>query len=58
MKNRAQSGTNLNEFSSRSHLVVSITINTIDLDGSLTSSKLNLVDLAGSERVKDSNVSG
>ena len=49
----------MNEVSSRSHLVLTITINTYDeRDMSITSSKLNIVDLAGSERTKDSNVSG
>ena len=59
MKNRTQSSTNMNEFSSRSHLIVTLTVNVADgRDGSLTSSKLNLVDLAGSERVKQSGVDG
>ena len=49
----------MNEMSSRSHLILTLTINTVDgRDGSMTSAKLNLVDLAGSERVKDSQVSG
>ena len=47
----------MNEFSSRSHLIVTLTVNVADgRDESLTSSKLNLVDLAGSERVKQSEV--
>ena len=49
----------MNEMSSRSHLILTLTVNTVDeRDGSMTSAKLNLVDLAGSERVKDSMVSG
>jgi hypothetical protein len=45
----------MNEGSSRSHLIVSLT--TVQVDGvgrkkTLKSAKLNLVDLAGSERVK------
>lgn len=49
----------MNEVSSRSHLIMTITVNKIDArDYSVQSAKLNLVDLAGSERVKDSNVSG
>lgn len=49
----------MNELSSRSHLVLQMTVNQIDeRDMSATVSKLNIVDLAGSERVKDSEVSG
>ena len=45
----------MNEVSSRSHLIVTLTINSVDhSDMSVSSAKLNLVDLAGSERVKDS----
>ena len=58
-KNRASHSTNLNEVSSRSHMILTLTVNTVDeRDGSITSAKLNLVDLAGSERVKDSGASG
>ena len=58
-KNRASHGTSMNETSSRSHLILTITVNTKDeRDGSVSCSKLNMVDLAGSERVKDSQVSG
>jgi hypothetical protein len=55
---RSSHSTSLNDSSSRSHLILTLTINTFNQDGSVTSSKLNLVDLAGSERVKDSMVSG
>jgi hypothetical protein len=49
----------MNEVSSRSHLIVTLTVNTVDpKDFSVSSAKLNLVDLAGSERVKDSKVTG
>ena len=49
----------MNELSSRSHLILTITVNTYDeRDCSVSSAKLNLVDLAGSERVKHSQVSG
>ena len=45
----------MNEVSSRSHLIVTLTVNTVDeRDQSVSSAKLNLVDLAGSERIKDS----
>ena len=58
-QNRASHGTNMNETSSRSHLILTVTVSVKDeRDGSITCSKLNLVDLAGSERVKDSMVSG
>lgn len=54
-KKRFTRGTDMNEGSSRSHLIVSLT--TVEVEGSgkkktLKSAKLNLVDLAGSERVK------
>ena len=49
----------MNEVSSRSHLIVTLTVNKIDpIDKSVSSAKLNLVDLAGSERIKDSQVRG
>ena len=58
-KARTSHSTSMNEASSRSHLILTITVNKIDeRDGSVVSSKMNLVDLAGSERVKDSQVSG
>ena len=57
--NRASHSTSMNELSSRSHLVMTITVNKVDQrDLSLQSAKLNLVDLAGSERIKDSQVTG
>lgn len=49
----------MNELSSRSHMVLTITVNIVDeRDLSVQSAKLNLVDLAGSERTSDSQVSG
>lgn len=49
----------MNEVSSRSHMLVMISVNTYDeRDGSISCAKLNLVDLAGSERIKDSGVTG
>ena len=49
----------MNELSSRSHLILQLTVSQIDKKSmSATVSKLNIVDLAGSERVKDSEVSG
>ena len=54
---RATASTSMNEVSSRSHLVLSLT--TTRYEGArILRGRLNLVDLAGSERVKDSAVSG
>ncbi|XP_023335596.1 uncharacterized protein LOC111706884 isoform X2 [Eurytemora carolleeae] len=51
---RAVSGTMLNDVSSRSHMILTLTVKA--RDG--TCAKLNLVDLAGSERLKDSQAEG
>lgn len=52
-------GTNMNEESSRSHLIFSIIIESTNLQTqSLAKGKLSFVDLAGSERVKKSGSSG
>jgi kinesin family protein 5 len=49
----------MNEGSSRSHSVFTITVNQRDLNkNTTTSGKLVLVDLAGSEMVRKSNASG
>ena len=49
----------VNEHSSRSHLVLSITIvSTQKSDGRRASSKLHLIDLAGSERISKTSASG
>ena len=51
LANRTAASTGMNELSSRSHLVLQMTINQIDeRDMSATVSKLNIVDLAGSEK--------
>lgn len=57
-QNRATATTDLNEHSSRSHMVLLVHVNS-GLDG-VTSNRgcLYLVDLAGSERVRKSNVDG
>lgn len=57
-ENRATASTDLNEHSSRSHMVLIVHVNS-GLDG-VPSNKgtLYLVDLAGSERVRKSNVGG
>jgi kinesin family protein 4/21/27 len=51
-KNRVLASHNLNELSSRSHTIFSITIEAQDIRGQsdVTVSKLQLVDLAGSEK--------
>ncbi|KAF0700451.1 Aste57867_9035 [Aphanomyces stellatus] len=49
----------VNEHSSRSHLVLSITITSVQkLDGKKATSKLHLIDLAGSERISKTAASG
>ncbi|KAK2657716.1 hypothetical protein Ddye_010768 [Dipteronia dyeriana] len=56
---RHTSGTQMNEESSRSHLIVSIVIESTNLQTqSVARGKLSFVDLAGSERVKKSGSSG
>ena len=56
--NRATTSTNLNEHSSRSHLIMHIDVSTAQGDSPPVKSKLFLVDLAGSERVGKSGVTG
>ncbi|KAF2312540.1 hypothetical protein GH714_035005 [Hevea brasiliensis] len=56
---RHTSGTQMNEESSRSHLILSVVIESTNLQTqSLAKGKLSFVDLAGSERVKKSGSSG
>ncbi|KAL8151891.1 LOW QUALITY PROTEIN: hypothetical protein V2J09_021699 [Rumex salicifolius] len=56
---RHVSGTQMNEESSRSHLILSIIIESTNLQTqSVARGKLSFVDLAGSERVKKSGSSG
>jgi len=51
-RNRATSATNVNEHSSRSHSLVIVKVDSVNLvSGDCWSGKLTLVDLAGSERV-------
>lgn len=56
-KLRSTNKTAMNNASSRSHAIVTLTIRTITSDTTLIS-KLNLVDLAGSERAKKTMASG
>ena len=55
---RSTSSTALNNVSSRSHSVLTITISQTIQDGSECTSKLHLIDLAGSENVGKSEVQG
>eukprot|EP00775_Hariotina_reticulata_P002428 gene2428-2732_t len=58
-QNRSTFATNMNEHSSRSHLVLSLYVKAEDLiKGTSWSSKLHLIDLAGSERVSRSGAEG
>ncbi|KAI1886213.1 hypothetical protein AGOR_G00211680 [Albula goreensis] len=58
-RNRITFGTQMNQHSSRSHALLTITVLGTDLaTGAKTTGKLNLVDLAGSERVWKSGAEG
>lgn len=57
--NRAISATNMNEGSSRSHMIFIMTISQNNLnDMSAKSGKLYLVDLAGSEKISKTGAEG
>lgn len=57
--NRSTNATDMNERSSRSHLLVTVHVDTVDaVTGDVTSGKLHLVDLAGSERLHKSRAEG
>ncbi|GAU28076.1 hypothetical protein TSUD_223170 [Trifolium subterraneum] len=56
---RHTAGTQMNEESSRSHLILSVVIETVNLQSqSAARGKLSFVDLAGSERIKKSGSEG
>lgn len=58
-RNRSSSTTNMNEHSSRSHMILTATVVSQFLPtGAVTRGKLNLVDLAGSERITKSGATG
>ncbi|CAM6096214.1 unnamed protein product [Calypogeia fissa] len=58
-RNRAVGATALNERSSRSHSVLTVHVQGVDLStGSVLRGSLHLVDLAGSERIDKSEVTG
>ena len=57
--NRTVAGTDMNERSSRSHMVLSVFVEGTNLNtGIKTFGKLHLIDLAGSERLARSNAEG
>ena len=56
--NRATAATDMNEHSSRSHMVLSVDVESGLGQSSMNKGTLYLVDLAGSERVRKSNVEG
>lgn len=57
-KNRSTASTSLNDFSSRSHAIVSLYISQTKEDGTEIQSKIHFIDLAGSENVGKSEVKG
>uniref|UniRef100_A0A0G4IDS4 Kinesin-like protein n=1 Tax=Chromera velia CCMP2878 TaxID=1169474 RepID=A0A0G4IDS4_9ALVE len=57
-KNRSVGQTNMNEHSSRSHLVLSVVVDTKAPNGKSYLSRMHLVDLAGSERINKSGATG
>jgi kinesin family protein C2/C3 len=57
--NRSTANNNVNEHSSRSHLVLSVRVTGENIrNGTRVVGKLNLIDLAGSERLKNTNATG
>jgi len=57
--NRSVSATNMNQCSSRSHLVFILTINMTNIDDySAKTGKLSLIDLAGSEKIAKTGATG
>ncbi|CAM9220071.1 unnamed protein product [Ectocarpus sp. 6 AP-2014] len=58
-RNRTVGNNNVNEHSSRSHLVLQVHITSTDVaTGYVQHGKLNLIDLAGSERIKSTAAEG
>lgn len=58
-KNRSQHATDMNEHSSRSHLILSVNVTAVNrASGVRRCGTLSLVDLAGSERLSRSNAEG
>ena len=58
-RNRSSATTNMNEHSSRSHMILTAYVTSQFIPtGVITRGKLNLVDLAGSERINKSGATG
>lgn len=58
-KNRAVGSHDMNEHSSRSHSILTVTCRGKNaIDGSTTYGKLHLIDLAGSERISKTDATG
>lgn len=58
-RNRSQTATNMNEHSSRSHMMLTVhVVSEHRATGAVSRGKLNLVDLAGSERINKSGATG
>jgi kinesin family member 5 len=58
-KNRVTCATNMNEHSSRSHLIFLLSVNQFNnLESSSKTSKLFLIDLAGSEKISKTGAEG
>ncbi|CBJ25844.1 conserved unknown protein [Ectocarpus siliculosus] len=58
-KNRASACTNLNDHSSRSHLILSVNVDGVNRHtGATSAGRLHLIDLAGSERISKSGAAG
>ena len=57
--NRAVGSHDMNEHSSRSHSILTLTVTSVNrLDASTTFGKLHLIDLAGSERLSKTEATG
>ncbi|XXQ33464.1 Kinesin-like protein [Plasmodiophora brassicae] len=57
-RKRSVARTNMNEHSSRSHLVLSVAFTRTDLGGSICHGRMHMIDLAGSESVGRSGATG
>jgi len=58
IKNRTTASTMMNENSSRSHAIFTLTLRQKTANGVILTSKFNFVDLAGSERIKRTQATG
>ena len=56
---RATGCTDINEYSSRSHLILTVNVDCVNHELKMrTQGRLNLIDLAGSERIERSKAEG